>query len=41
MVNTTFNIESLQADNKQWQAKADYLEKQSRINNIVIDGIPE
>ena len=35
------NTESLKADNKQWMAKVDYLENQSRRNNIVVDGIPE
>lgn len=35
------NIEALQADNKHWLDKMEYLENQSRRNNIVIDGIPE
>lgn len=33
--------EALLADNKRWLDKTEYLEKQSRRNNIVIDGIPE
>lgn len=35
------NTEALQIDNKYWLAKVEYLENQSRRNNIVIDGIPE
>jgi len=35
------NIETLQADNNHWLVKVEYLENQSRRNNIVVDGNSE